>query len=540
MLKNTPLVVVLAIVGAASLLTLGGAMPAEALSTAVKTVGSNGTDAGYLDIAVDILEYKVTEYDDFNFVLMKLSIENLGSQHINDIHLYLGVDNATHYHDSRYRDVYPRGVDVTIDDCTSEGVFGTLAVNNTGETSACFMIPKESEPEALRLGWYDIQVIPFHAESTYCFVAWHNHCREDNIRQVDGTPEPAPEPPNLERADLAGEDLVGIDLTGANLRYADLSGANLRDAVLFGADLTGADLTGANLHDAILIGANLRIAHLDGADLAGAHLSDARLTDVNLSNANLTGANLRGADLANADLASIRLNWANLWGADLSGAGLANANLTGANLNWADLSDADLGDADLRYANLHNADLGDADLRYANLHSANLPHANLSGADLRNANFLDAYLGDADLLGVDLTGANALSFLIRMSGAQLYTNTLTYAVTTDPDHKDKSLKSFGNTIGCDQPIEITDITVDTVDWKLSGFVIVKLEYGSNEHTLEFDRDASDAVITNDVFLPIYLDNGELTISGEIPFKDLLISLTYNSLTDTVCTSEGNY
>ena len=122
-------------------------------------------------------------------------------------------------------------------------------------------------------------------------------------------------------------------------------------------------------------------------------------------------------------------------------------------------------------------------------------------------------------------------------------NTLTYGVATDPAHADRSLKDFSNTINCGgEPVEITDITVDTADeWRLAGFVNVNLEYGSMEHTLEFDPSADDAVITNDGdFLPIYLGNDELQISGSIPLDNLLVSLTYNSGSDTDCMAESDY
>ena len=122
------------------------------------------------------------------------------------------------------------------------------------------------------------------------------------------------------------------------------------------------------------------------------------------------------------------------------------------------------------------------------------------------------------------------------------TSTLTYGVTTDPAHKDRSLKNFDNTISCGgEPIEITAITVDTADdWGLANFVKVNLKYGTTEHKLAFDPDASDAVITNDDFLPIYLGNDELTISGSIPLDNLLIGLTYNSQPDTECKAVSKY
>ena len=93
-------------------------------------------------------------------------------------------------------------------------------------------------------------------------------------------------------------------------------------------------------------------------------------------------------------------------------------------------------------------------------------------------------------------------------------------VTINPADVDKkSLMGFSNTIDCgDEPIVITDITVDTADgWALATFVSVNLEYGSKNHVLEFDRDYP--VITNgDDFLPMYLSDSELTISSSLSWK----------------------
>ena len=123
-------------------------------------------------------------------------------------------------------------------------------------------------------------------------------------------------------------------------------------------------------------------------------------------------------------------------------------------------------------------------------------------------------------------------------------STLGYAVTSDPAHITKSLKSFSDTIDCGgEPVEITEISAETAeDWKpnLTGFLIVKLTYGTNEHTLAFDRDANEAVITNDDFLPIYLGNDELVISGTIPYNGLLVSLDYKSQPGTECSTSSKY
>jgi len=72
---------------------------------------------------------------------------------------------------------------------------------------------------------------------------------------------------------LAGADLSGRQLNGANLGGAGLAGANLKGAQLNGANLGAADLTGADLRGAQLSGANLEHATLVRANLAGADLT---------------------------------------------------------------------------------------------------------------------------------------------------------------------------------------------------------------------------------------------------------------------------
>lgn len=84
--------------------------------------------------------------------------------------------------------------------------------------------------------------------------------------------------PDRFRLDLAGENVIGKDLSASN--YV---GANLRGAVLDLCTLTGSDFTDADLVNASLRGANLANCILTGADLSGA---------------DLTGANLYGTTIA--------------------------------------------------------------------------------------------------------------------------------------------------------------------------------------------------------------------------------------------------
>lgn len=150
-----------------------------------------------------------------------------------------------------------------------------------------------------------------------------------------------------ERADLAG-----MDLSGANLSRVHLPGSILFSANLSGVDLSGAILTGANLTGAILPEANLSGAILSGTNLSGAILTGADLHRAILAEANLYGANLVYTNLAGADL-----SWTNLFGARLSSADLSGTDLYKSNLSGADLSGANLSGSDLRGANLSGANL---------------------------------------------------------------------------------------------------------------------------------------------------------------------------------------
>ena len=192
------IILAMAAVGAAALM-YGGAVSAEAggpFSHSYEHFGSE--DRPYLNVVVDILEYDVDQYADFKLVRMKLSIENLVSQTMGNIEISLGGELTTRYTQDSYEEVRSRGGDVSVDDCTSEGRFDDIPPGATGETTVCIMIAKTFEPDALQIyssfGIWNTQIIPFHAESSYCFVNWHDNCNANNIQRVDGTPTPQPEP----------------------------------------------------------------------------------------------------------------------------------------------------------------------------------------------------------------------------------------------------------------------------------------------------------------------------------------------------------
>jgi hypothetical protein len=77
---------------------------------------------------------------------------------------------------------------------------------------------------------------------------------------------------------------TGIELEKADLRGAELAGLNLSRFCFAGSNLDGAILTGCDLSHATL----------DGASLKNADLKDADLTGTDLAGADLTGADMTG------------------------------------------------------------------------------------------------------------------------------------------------------------------------------------------------------------------------------------------------------
>jgi uncharacterized protein YjbI with pentapeptide repeats len=105
-----------------------------------------------------------------------------------------------------------------------------------------------------------------------------------------------------------GQDLRGVDLTGATLRDASFERTDLSDAILVEVDarrakFISATLQGARLDRANLVRADLTNANLTGASLVGVDLTQARMYSADLSRANLTGARLASTDLLKAILA---------------------------------------------------------------------------------------------------------------------------------------------------------------------------------------------------------------------------------------------
>lgn len=99
----------------------------------------------------------------------------------------------------------------------------------------------------------------------------------------------APNPAQLEQADLAGLDLRGLEMPCANLRLV----------VCVDQDLTSARLDGGLLRGGTFVGSSFRSASLKRVDLTEARLERCDFRDADLS----------GAELENADLTDARIDW---------------------------------------------------------------------------------------------------------------------------------------------------------------------------------------------------------------------------------------
>lgn len=97
-------------------------------------------------------------------------------------------------------------------------------------------------------------------------------------------------------------DVIRLDLKGANLNHAifieaNLSGAALMSTNLYWAYLLGANLSGCNLYEANLKRGQLQMANFENASLIAADLRDADVTGANFRGANFEGCHLEEVDL---------------------------------------------------------------------------------------------------------------------------------------------------------------------------------------------------------------------------------------------------
>lgn len=285
---------------------------------------------------------------------------------------------------------------------------------------------------------------------------------------------------DLAGADLRGAQLAGIDLTGAFLEHANLAGADLTGALCEGAVFAGACLDGAKFHGALLKKANFGEAQAIGTDFSDARLDDANFYKADFSNADFSRASLGACQALHARFTDAKLDGsdcqqglfieADLSGTSLQGATWYKAQFIKAKLNGSQARHANLKECLFADAEANGCDFSEADLRgviavqsrFKGLLAVGVQatgsgwaQSELGGADFSQAQLAQAGFTDAKLDGVDFSQANLRrSMLLNASlrgscldGAQLYEASLRGADLTNASLRYANLHGvdLGNT-----------------------------------------------------------------------------------------------
>jgi len=227
----------------------------------------------------------------------------------------------------------------------------------------------------------------------------------------------------FEDADLRGADFTEADVTRARFDRAKLNGATFDDATAEDAVFVAADLSKASL-----VGVEASRANLEGAKLVGvkadeAELSRANLTRVDAHEASFVDARLGGAvcveaNFEKADLTKLRAGFGARFDRSLMrGVKGEGARFFGASLAEVNLSLSTLDKADFTQAQLTGASLAGCSLVKSRFIGASLVRAELIKCDLMKAKLLDANLEHADLRGSSFFSAEL--FRARLGSAQL-------------------------------------------------------------------------------------------------------------------------
>ncbi|MGH7710205.1 MAG: pentapeptide repeat-containing protein, partial [Gemmatimonadaceae bacterium] len=120
---------------------------------------------------------------------------------------------------------------------------------------------------------------------------------------------------SLERTELRGSSLLGLDLSGASLRSACLAGSRLDSTLLDRANFDSAQLRSSTLNDAT--GANVRF---NWADLRDADFNGSTFASLQFVGADLSCATFGNARLDSAEFSGALANWAFFGGTTLRAA----------------------------------------------------------------------------------------------------------------------------------------------------------------------------------------------------------------------------
>ncbi|MCK5098887.1 MAG: DUF2169 domain-containing protein, partial [Desulfobacteraceae bacterium] len=235
--------------------------------------------------------------------------------------------------------------------------------------------------------------------------------------------------------DLEGENLDGINLSGAFLEQVNFKGASLRGTDLFGAILSraileDADFTGANLQEANIgavkghktnfTKANLKFAKLSKADFTGADftkadlediesleliISDADFTQANIPKVNfietsITGAIFHDTDMNTSAFIKCSIDYSDFSESFMDKSSFVDTSIKNCKFNKTKLSNACFVATDPENVTMENLDFSNACLNQANFQSLVMKNIVFSYATMENAFFAGANLSGADLTHV--------------------------------------------------------------------------------------------------------------------------------------------
>jgi uncharacterized protein YjbI with pentapeptide repeats len=189
-------------------------------------------------------------------------------------------------------------------------------------------------------------------------------------------------------AEWEGDDVRGVDLSGAAARRVDL-----RESRLTSVRLVGAQLERLLATDCVL----------DDCDLSGAILEEAALTRVGLVRCRMTGVVLAGARLEDVRFVECRVDEANLRMITGDRVAFERCMLTGADFYDARLSAARFSECDLR-----GSEFSKADVRGARFHGSDVSGlrgaAHLKGAHIDGAQILPLAVQVFAAMGITVEG----------------------------------------------------------------------------------------------------------------------------------------
>jgi uncharacterized protein YjbI with pentapeptide repeats len=178
-----------------------------------------------------------------------------------------------------------------------------------------------------------------------------------------------------ERANLAGKNLAGLNLSNRVLLAADFSGANLTGTSLKFSNLSEAALYCCDMARTDGRYVNFAKANMRGVNLNGANLSHARLDGCDFRAGQILRQGPRGNVVVDRSGAAVGtdFSYCSLVGVSFEGADLQGANFTGAVITGSKFRGAKLGGSKFKGAVLTDVDITDLALPPDVLKSCVLP-----------------------------------------------------------------------------------------------------------------------------------------------------------------------